>query len=63
MQQAPKTGDADAGFMAKQNLEIYWRNKLYPDLLAVSAYIVNELEKGCAKYSKKRCKMHVKNYR
>ena len=53
MQQALKTGDADAGFMAGAELGDILQNKLYPDLLAVSAYIVNELEKGCAKYSKK----------
>ena len=51
MQQA-KTGDADAGFMAGAELGDIVQNKA--DLLAVRAYIVNELEKGCAKYSKKR---------
>ena len=53
MQQAAKTGDADAGFMAGAELGDILQNKLYPDLLAVGAYIVNELEKACAKYSKK----------
>ena len=53
MQQAARTGDADAGFRAGAELGDILQNKLYPDLLAVGAYIVNELEKACAKYSKK----------
>jgi len=53
MKQAAASGDADTGFQAGAELGDMLMNKVYPDLLQVGAYIVNELEKACAKYSKK----------
>jgi len=53
MKQAAASGDADTGFQAGAELGDMLMNKVYPDMLQVGAYIVNELEKACAKYSKK----------
>ena len=56
IQKALKSGNAqdlEAGEGAAKELHNILINKMVPDMMQIGAYIVTQLEKGCATYSKK----------